>query len=188
MHKILLPFLFFVSQIFAQLVIVQPKNEPHPLLQKRIEMWINNLEKENLASLAVENLSNLKEMIYEPLREKFSKSSLQVKSHIIEIMSKMKLEKTISFFIECASNPQENIKLREKAIDILSMSHKKEVCEVLQKLAFEQNVAGKSAYALCRMEFKEAIPYIKTLLKHWDVNIEQRAVNTLLKLGVDISK
>lgn len=188
MYKILL-FLFLLSQLCAQIVIVRPKNEPHPLLQKRIEIWISNLEKDNLASLSIENLVNLKEMVYDPLKEKFAtSSSIQVKSYIIDIMSKMNLEKTVSFFIECASNSQENIKLREKSIDMLAMSPKKEVYELLQKLAFEQNVSAKSAYALCRMEFPEAIPYIQALLKHWDVNIEQRAVNTLLKLGVKISK
>lgn len=188
MHKILLC-LLFMSQLFAQLVIVQPKNEPHPLLQKRIEMWINNLEKENLASLSIENLVNLKEMVYDPLKEKFATSSfIQVKLYIIDIMSKMKLEKTVSFFMECASNSKENIKVREKSIDMLAMSPKKEVYELLQKLAFEQDVATKSAYALCRMEFQEAIPYLKKLLKHWDVNIEQRAINTLSKLGVKMQK
>ena len=186
MHKILLCVLF-MSQLFAQLVIVQPKNEPHPLLQKRIEMWINNLEKDNLASLSIENLVNLKEMVYSPLKEKFAtSSSIEVKFYIIDIMSKMKLEKTIPFFIECASNSQENIKVREKAIDMLAMSPKKEVYELLQKLAFEQDVAVKSAYALCRMEFQEAIPYIKKLVQHWDLNIEQRAIDTLSKLGVNI--
>ncbi|HNZ66950.1 MAG: HEAT repeat domain-containing protein [Planctomycetes bacterium] len=181
MKKIFILLFLTFSYSFSQIQIMETKFEPHQLLKNRIETWIQSLEQKN-SSFAIKNLVKIGKIAYPQLQQHFPVATTTTKEAILEILAQLKIEESVPLLIECLKNQKETVALRERAIEIIQNFPSKEVYQQLAECAFQRNIHLKASYALCRMDSKDAVPYLIELLRHWDSEIIHRAYDMLLHI------
>lgn len=168
--------------LHAKEELVATRQEAPPILIKRIQTWIEQLD--NPKSTSFENLVRLGKIAHVYLLNALVSSASPLrKKKVIEILRQSKNPDSIPVLLKCLDNSQEDPRVRGEAATALGMFPTPEVMEALQKYAFHRDVRIHQAasHSLCQIASYSAIPHLIFLLKHWDDSIARKAYLRLLE-------
>jgi HEAT repeat protein len=182
--RVLFLLLLTATHSWGKEPLIQSKLEAPPLLSRRIQVWIEELEKDSYKA-AQENLLRLGPIANPYLFQVLiSPGKVVQKRRVIAILREMQHKSSVPVLLKCLENSEEDPRVREEAASALGMLPSQEVLEVLSKYAFHQDtrIYRSASYALLRSSGKTAIPYFLPLLKHWDKDVVNNAYKRLVEI------
>lgn len=176
-------FLLLPLFLFAADPLFQAESETSPLLKKRIQGWIQNLARDD-ESQAQQNLRRIGMPAIPQLLEGLKVKDPVAKRRVIEIIADIQVSAAKDMLLEILQNESQEPRVREAAAAALGRCPEEKVLQVLSKCAshHDARIYRGAGNAILRNPTKVSIPYLILLLKHWDVDLQNRAYTALKKL------
>ena len=148
----ILSFLFFFSFLEAQEKLLKPEFQAHYLLEKKIQTWIKQLEKNPEDEKVKANLLKIGAIAGPYLLSAMQSNEMMFKRQIIDILSSLKIKKAEPLLVQCLMDEKENPRVREAAASSLEIFRSAHAMQALSKLSFDKDarIHRAASYALDR--------------------------------------
>ncbi len=177
-------FFLLLAVANAKIELYEPHFQAHPILIKRIQDWLQSLQRQEQNSMILEDLKQIGQIAYPQLKDALEKGDEKTQKKIIEILAYLKIEDCVGILLKILQKETADPRVREAAAMALGEFKSIEILENLIRFAFHRDsrIFTSSSYALFRKPSRQSIPYLIPLLKHWDENIKNKAHLTLAQL------